>query len=332
MGEQKRYYQLLDLARLYCAFLIVVIHLGLGNDCSLVPCLTRQGVPFFFMTSGFFLSKKLRKSNDIKQTTIRYIKPILGIYCVWALLWFPSTVIKYHRMYPGNPVKLAVVLSRRIILAGFAQYWYLLVLVEGAIILAVLIRYRKMAAGVVLCVLGIALSVIYNYQMNCNPNGLVYRFFYNVFSWDCNVIMSGFPMLFLGAVMDVYEDRLQKGNFWVLIVLYPVSIVIAFVVYRFHSSLFYIPFGIFQAVLLFLLCIIPVSFLRSIPERICRNSRNASSVVYLTHTVFLAILTEGLHFWNYPVQYAITVVCAIVVYWIVKKVNWRPLNHLMMVK
>lgn len=332
MSKQKRYYQLLDFARLFCAFLIVVIHMGLGNDYSIIPCLTRQGVPFFFMTSGFFLSKKLRKSNNIKQTTICYIKPILKIYFIWVLLWFPSILIKYNRMYPGNVVKLAAIVLRRILLAGYVQYWYLLALAEGAVILAVVIRYRKWAVGMLLCILGIALSVVYNYQSDYNQKGLIYRAFYTVFSWNCNVIMSGFPMLFLGAMMDLHEDRIRKGNFKVLLMLYLISVAAAYGVYRYHNSLFYIPFGILQAVLMFLICITQVSFLHNVPERFSRNLRSASSVMYLTHTVFIAILTEGLNLWNYSLQYIITVICTLAVFWLVIKVNWQPLNKLMMVK
>lgn len=332
MAEQKRFYRLLNITRLYCALLIVFIHMGLGDHFAIVPCLSRQGVPFFFLTSGFFFSKKLRRSEDYYQTTIHYIKPLAAVYGIWILLWFPYTLIEYGHMYSGEPVKLVAVLIRRIFLAGPAPYWYLLVLVEGTIILAVILRNHKTALGSVLCVLGLILSVLYGYQEEYNPYGLVYKVFYPVFSWSNNVIMSGFPMLFIGALFDLYEKSIRKLNFWLLLGLYFLSIVSAFVLFRVDSNLYFIPFGTIQSVLLFLLCITSVTFMKNSSIKYYQRARNLSSVIFLTHTVFLTIIGNSLQIWDVGLKYALTIISALIVYWIAEKVNWRPLNRILMIK
>lgn len=332
MIEQKQYYNVLDLVRLYCALLIVFIHMGLGDDFSIVPCLSRQGVPFFFLTSGFFLSKKLRKSKNIKQTTIQYIKPILLVYFAWILLWLPYSVIEYGRMYPGAPTKLVAILIRRIFLAGMAPYWYLLVLTESAVLLAAMIHFRETVLGILMCILGIVLGILYSYQAEYNQSGLIYRAFYTVFSWNNNVVMSGFPLLFLGFMADRYEDRISNANPVILLAFYVVSVVSAFVVFGMDKNLFFIPFGIVQAILLFCLCLIPVPSMQKISERTCRESRNLSSVVFLTHTVFLTHIGNVFHIWDSTLRYLVTILCASILYWLAKRISWDPLNRLLMVK
>ena len=332
MREQKPYYGALDLARLYCALLIVVIHMGFGNSLSLVPCLTRQGVPFFFLASGFFFSKKLRNSNNIQKTTIHYIKPLLIVFVFWNLVWAPSIVSEYSGLYTGTPLKMIAVLFRRIFVAGIAPYWFLLVLAEGTLLLALIIRYRKYILGMVLCVSGIVLSILYSYQAKYDSTGLVYRVFYSVFSWNNNVIMSGFPLLYLGALFDMSEERLQNSCFWMVLPPYAISIFAAFLVYRMDEDLFFIPFGVIQAILLFHLCVVPVPFLQHLPEKICKSARDLSSVIFLTHTVFLTIIGKVFHLWDSLLRYGITVLCAIFLFLLARKLDYAVLNALLLMK
>lgn len=332
LNEQRQYYGFLDVARLYCALLIIFIHMGLGNTFSVIPCLSRQGVPFFFLASGFFFAKKARNCEDIKSITIQYIKPMILVYFVWILLWLPATVIEYKNLYQGSIGILILVLCRRILLAGIAPYWYLLVLAEGIPILAVILRRNKLVAGAILCIMGIVLGIIYGYQSFANQNGIIYKLFYTVFSWNNNVIMSGFPLLFLGAIMDLYEKRIRKVPFWLLLVLYIASIVAAFLLYAKYRNLFGIPFGIIQAVLLFSLCITGCCFQQRIPARIGKKARNLSSVVFLTHTVALTILGNYFHIWDSVIRYIITALCAITVCWVAEKLNRRALNTILLMK
>ncbi len=332
MRESNSYYCFLDFIRLFCALLIVVIHMGFGNSFSIIPCLTRQGVPFFFLASGFFLSKKLQNSSDIKRSTIQYVKPILIVYLFWNIVWFPSILKEYSFFYVESPLKLFVVLLRRFFLAGIAPYWFLLVLSEGAVFLALIVHYRKYSLGFFLCIAGIMLSILYSYQAVNNPSNLFYRIVYTVFSWDNNVIMSGFPMLFLGSQFYRYKAHLQKAPVWMILTLYVISVAVAFFVFQIDKNLFFIPFGIIQAVMLFFLCIIPVPFLQNLSQSVCRNARNLSSVLFLTHTVFLTILGKVLHVWNSALRFGITVLCAVVMYLLSKWLKNKVINTLLLLK
>lgn len=170
----------------------------------------------------FLFSRKLRNSKNTPEATWQYIKPILLAYGIWMLLWLPFIVVDYRRMYPGVGIKLLAILVRRILLAGTAPYWYLLVLAESAVFLALVAKRPRL--GWILCAGGILLSGIYHFEAAGYTRGIVYRIFYTVFSWNNNVIMSGFPLMFLGFAAQRQEDRLRKLSFWALLALYLLSI------------------------------------------------------------------------------------------------------------
>ena len=330
MHTEKTYYRFLNLMRAYCALLIVFIHLGLGDKNAFITCVTRQGVPFFFMVSGFFFSRKLRNSKNTPEATWQYIKPILLAYGIWMLLWLPFIVVDYRRMYPGVGIKLLAILVRRILLAGTAPYWYLLVLAESAVFLALVAKRPRL--GWILCAAGLLLSGVYHYEAACHINGIVYRIFYTVFSWNNNVIMSGFPLTFLGSALQRQEDRLRKLSFWALLALYLLSLACAYAVFYRFGYVYVFPFGILQAALLFLLCLSPVPFQQSLSEQLCRAARNFSSVLFLSHTVFLQIAGRGFNLWKPRPRYLIAVAAAFLLFILVDKIDWPPLNMIFMLK
>ncbi len=332
MKNTAKYYKLLDISRLYCALLIIFIHMGLSETSAIVPCLARQGVPFFFLVSGFFFYKNFIKNKQTRQFTISYIKPIILVYFIWIIFWSPSTLMEYAHAYP-NFLQLTLVLLRRFLLAGVAPYWYLLVLFEGILLLTFFIKYKKLVLGAILCVAGIILCIVYGFQAKQNTNGIVYIIFNTVFSWNCNVFMSGFPMLFLGAITAKYEERICRFSpRRVLIILYVLIVFAAFLIFRTSKDLFFIPFGIIQAIILFLICVSYAPLQISIQEKRCRDFRNLSSIVFLTHTVFLTILGKGLHIWDNLARYTITVACTVILFFIVNKLNWKALNTVFLIR
>lgn len=328
-----KHYNLLDLARVYCACLVVFIHMGLPKSVSLVPCLARQAVPFFFLVSGFFFAKQADRKEDPLRFALKYAGSILIVYAAWTLLWLPYFIREYLISYGDrSPLYVLLVILRRILLAGAAQYWYLLVLAEGVLLLGLIRRFGAWRLGWILCVLGLGLHILYDLEPSGGIAARICKLFYTVFSWNCNVVMTGFPLLFLGAACARNEQRLQSLRRAPVGILYLVFVLLAFAVYGISYSHYGIPFWLIEALLLFLFCILPSELDARIPASLCRPARNLSSVIYLTHTAFLSLFGYIFQIWRTELRFLLCVLTACLLTWLVKKLNWAPLCRLMMVK
>lgn len=328
-----KHYNLLDLVRVYCACLVIFIHMGLPASASLVPCLAGQSVPFFFLVSGFFFEKRASKATNVLSFALKYAGTILLIYAVWALFWTPY-IVKEAIAAHGDRSALYVILVvfRRIWLAGVAPYWYLLVLAEAVLLLAFMMRFNAYRLGLVFCVLGLVLRFVYSMQPSGGIGAVICKVFYTVFSWNCNVVMTGFPLMFLGYTFSRNGKLLRHMRRTVIGILYLISVLAAFLVYGFSYSHYGIPFWLIESILLFLFCILPAEYEARLPAPLCRAARNLSSVIYLTHTALLSLFGYVFHIWDTAIRFVLCVAVSILLTYFIKKLNWSPLSKLMMVK
>ena len=329
---QKRYYKMLDIVKLACSGLVVMIHQGFGDSFAIIPCLTRQAVPFFFLVSGFFYAKRANNAKSVKSYTLSFAKRLLLIYLFWIVCWLPY-IIKETVSTNAEKSILYVffVIIRRVALAGWVPYWYILVFAEGIIILSLILRYQKYKLGWLFCICGLALNVVYRIPIQNGFCNLLNKGVYFVFSSESNVVMTGFPLLFIGAAAARHEDAIRHWKWSAVLLLYLLFVGGAFLLHPYSNRLFGIPFGILQALPLFALCLILADATIPVKNETSRLARDLSAVIYLTHTITLSILGYGLHLWNELLRFIIVVFVAMLVVAIGKKINWKPLKTVLMI-
>ena len=94
----KHKFYFLDIMKFICAFLVVAIHLSPLSDISdcanyiLVECVSRIAVPFYFVSSGFLLFRKVNLQQYNESVLIAYMKNIVKLYIVWMLIYSPIIV------------------------------------------------------------------------------------------------------------------------------------------------------------------------------------------------------------------------------------------------
>ena len=328
--KKTNYYPAIDLARMFCAMLVVLVHMGM-NSHAIVPCMARQAVPFFFIVSGFFYTKKAETAENKKRFTCMYVGSVFLVYLFWILVTFPMTFADYRSLYPdASALQLALTLFRRLFLAGIAPYWYLLVLAETAVVLAIVSSLKSEWPGVVLCIAGLALNILYGFNVQVGPFGWIHRAFYFVFSWENNIIMTGFPFAFLGSVFAKHEEsfRIRPIAF---IGAYMLVTLAAFILFQRVEGMVGTPAGTIQAILLFLIC--RNAQLSHVPKSVCKACRNLSSVIFLTHTLWLTLLGQVMGLWEYTaLRFILAVLGAVLIAYLLKKIHWKPLNKLFMVR
>ena len=67
----QQYWPLIDIAKLFCALLVVMIHcleIKQGHPVAtfIVQCFSGQSVPYFMIVSGFFAANKIDQEKSIR--------------------------------------------------------------------------------------------------------------------------------------------------------------------------------------------------------------------------------------------------------------------------
>lgn len=128
-------YKSIDLFKFIFAILIVLLHINFNNNLMInviKQYVSRLGVPFFFTTSGFFLSKKLNKNQPAFNVLKGYLKRILLLFAFWSLLYAPYNLYALYTM-KGNIAYALISYVQLIIFKSPSYMWYLIALAVATI-------------------------------------------------------------------------------------------------------------------------------------------------------------------------------------------------------
>lgn len=120
----KQYYYGIDVIKLICAFIVVSIHTTLFMDINdqlyfiYSNYITRFAVPFFFISSGYFVTPLLSHEfgvkeirNNIKKYLLRLIRPfVLWGSCYFVLSVLEEVLIEHNGIKTVLPEKLHLLL------------------------------------------------------------------------------------------------------------------------------------------------------------------------------------------------------------------------------
>lgn len=133
-GSAKEGYVGIDIARIVAAFLVVAIHtsplssFSETGDFVLTRVVARLAVPFFFMTSGFFLLSAKKRSVEAVRS---FAKRTLAIYGAAILLYIP---VNLYNGYFAMENFLPKLIKDLVFDGTLYHLWYLPASVIGAVI------------------------------------------------------------------------------------------------------------------------------------------------------------------------------------------------------
>ena len=265
--------------------------------------LLETAVPWFFLTSGFFLFGKMDVNKEKDLAAIRvWIEKVLKLYLVWTVVYFPFAIIGFCQDYLPF-AKAVVVWLRNVILVGenYLSWplWYLLALIWGGALIWLMrhVGLPVWAMFVVGLVLYLAARV---FRLDEVP---IYE---KLFKTTRNGLFFGLMFLAGGGLIRQWVSKVKvRHAIWWDIAL----IVGAFVGFQF-CPFFLLPLaaGLF---LLSLRVEIP-----GLSDSTSKRLGAMSKVIYLTHMLFagLFLLLTGLGkgIW----LFVITAACATAIAWL----------------
>lgn len=339
---KKQYYPLIDAVKFICALLVVFIHTfevrdghPIANIFNTAVC--SQAVPFFFAVSGFFFTQKILNSENIRENTINYVKPLFIVYVVWAVLWLPDAIMMYRDLYPTKSLPYRILLiARRDIFAGYGVYWYILILIESVIILSIfawLIKRFSFAKKLLwlVAVAGLLWGITYDYGVSVPGIQQLNKLAYTVFSWSNNVFMKGIPFTFVGFIFAKYYHKPIKLS--ILIPLYVITFAASVFLMK-HTGKDCNPLLVIETVLLMTMLIRPVPDTFSNHKKLFSELRNMSSAFYVIHPVIIYLIIDKIWGTSFDLglRYLLAVTGCTIIYILAKLIDLKPVNKLLMIK
>lgn len=135
MPELKNKYAFIDWFKLFCAFLVVCIHVEPFSNYYLFDkafsVLTRIAVPFFFTITAYFFCLK----GITWKQCFRYCKRMLLLYAVWSAIYYVS-----RWLIIGIPDKAFL---KSFFVTGYIHLWFLQASIVAAILMTIYFSLLK---------------------------------------------------------------------------------------------------------------------------------------------------------------------------------------------
>lgn len=205
-----------DYFRIAAAVMVIAIHTapfsGISKDFDflLTYCAGRVAVPFFFMTTGYFVLGSWRKNgNNAGSKVIRFIKKTLFLYAVSIVLYLPINF--YSGGLPGSAGEFI----RMLIFDGtFYHLWYFPAVIIGCF--AVMMLLKKFPARTVLVItillylIGAGGDSYYGIAARIPALEHMYDVIFTVSSYTRNGIFYAPIFLLMGRMLRERKASIEK--------------------------------------------------------------------------------------------------------------------------
>lgn len=159
---EKKNYQVVDLLKFICAVLVVGIHTNPFKSVFLLDAgfgvLTRCAVPFFFVSSSFFL---FSDGLNLKKVS-KYLRRVSLLYLIWSLLYI---IVSFATSASSDTNVLAFIKNNvlKFLFSGYIHFWYLHASIVGTCVVVLLLLLLKNKKAVfAVCLILLTFGIIFS--------------------------------------------------------------------------------------------------------------------------------------------------------------------------
>ena len=215
MGKYKNYTGI-DFFRLIAAILIITIHtsplasFSATGDFILTRIVARVAVPFFFMTSGFFLISRYSRDNDKLK---KFVNKTACIYGIAILIYIPVNI---YNGYFNSDNLIPNILKDLFFDGTIYHLWYLPASIFGAWIAWYLVKHfdykRALIMSSILYLIGLFGDSYYGIAEKISGLNSFYQVVFQVSDYTRNGIFFAPVFFILGGLIADTHHKISFRN------------------------------------------------------------------------------------------------------------------------
>lgn len=208
-------YPWIDRIKYLVSFLVLIIHFRPFSDFnpiidfSSVQVVSRIAVPFFFISTGYFIG-----NNGLKKDVIlKSIKRNLKLYIFWTIIYLPISIIVFMPQYPNILLNLTI-------LGVYFHLWFIPALIFSIIALYFLNKFLRPSIITFIAFVFFSIGVFGDayhgvLQSGWFLNGM--NHYLDIFTTTRNGLFFGFLFVSLGYFIQQSEItyKISKSRAWV---------------------------------------------------------------------------------------------------------------------
>ena len=214
MMSSRKGYIGIDYFKFVAAFLVIAIHTSPlatfteNGDFILTRIIARVAVPFYFMTSGFFLISRYAYNTDKLRAFLKKMSVIHGIS---VLVYIPLNVYNHYFCLDN----LLPNLMKDIFFDGTMYHlWYLPASMLGAVIAWILVRktgfYKALGITIVFYVVGVFGDSYYGVVCHIPTIQRIYNHLFEMFDYTRNGLFFAPVFFVMGGMIADKENGISR--------------------------------------------------------------------------------------------------------------------------
>ena len=203
----------IDIGKFIASILVLCIHVSpFSNerlDFFTKNILARVAVPFFFVSAGYFLFKKVHIYNieNDKNIIFKYIKRIFIMYVFWSICYMPLVIFNYLKTDKSLKAFFNTFIKSPILTGTVAPLWYLNSLIVAILIVFLLLKYKVKFKNIlkissILYLLGVLGQVYYGLVKSIPIINKIYKYYLEIFTTTRNGLFFGLFFIVVGILFS----------------------------------------------------------------------------------------------------------------------------------
>lgn len=331
MENEVKRYDAVNILRMVCAYLIIVIHLmafqvfGDGARYVTSEFICRIAVPFFFITAGYFFYPKVNKKGYLKKYILKLIKVyVIALIVSLSIYSVQGVQDLYQYLFTGGLRNLLVTF----LVNGMpGTLWYLPALIVSIAFVYIFLKKDLIKPliiiSVILLLIGLMGDSYYGLIVN-TPFASIVDGYSIIFDSTRNGITFGVPFITIGALINRNKIDEKIKNPGILLIL--TGVIFGGEAYFLMHSGIAKDYNIYFSAALFVpvLFIIALNSKIKLSEKVSSYMREMSLWIYVYHILIPTLLFYGnITIENTLVMYLVVSIIVTLLAFIIAKIKFR---------